>query len=37
MIIGIYGSYVRSEQRETSDTNILVEIERPIGFKFFEL
>ncbi len=37
VIIGIFGSYVRGEQREASDIDILVELERPIGFKFFEL
>ena len=29
--IGIFGSYIRGEQRETSDVDILVEFERPIG------
>ncbi len=37
VIIGIFGSYARNSQSETSDVDILVEIERPIGFKFFEL
>ena len=36
-IVGIFGSYARGEQKETSDIDILVEIERPIGFKFFSL
>lgn len=30
--IGIFGSYVRSEQREESDVDILVEFQRPVGF-----
>ncbi|MGB9833153.1 MAG: nucleotidyltransferase family protein [Caldisericum exile] len=36
-IIGIFGSYARNEQKETSDIDILIELERPIGLKFFEL
>ncbi len=36
--IGIFGSFVREEQSETSDIDILVEFEAPIGlFKFLEL
>ena len=35
--IGIFGSFVRGEQSEVSDVDILVEFERPIGLKFFEL
>ncbi|HIH72245.1 MAG: Uncharacterized protein XD43_1243 [Thermococcales archaeon 44_46] len=30
--IGIFGSYSRGEQKETSDVDILVEFHRPIGF-----
>ena len=37
VILGIFGSYARKEQKETSDIDILVDIERPIGLKFFEL
>ena len=33
--IGIFGSYVREDQRETSDVDILVEFERPIGLLSF--
>ncbi len=29
--IGIFGSVVRGEQRETSDLDLLVEFEEPIG------
>jgi len=29
--VGIFGSYLRGEQRETSDVDMLVEFERPIG------
>jgi predicted nucleotidyltransferase len=36
-VVGIFGSYARGEQKEASDVDILVEIERPIGFKFFGL
>jgi uncharacterized protein len=36
--IGIFGSYVRSEAKEGSDLDILIEFEKPIGFfKFLEL
>lgn len=37
VILGIFGSYARGEQKESSDLDILVELERPIGLKFFEL
>ena len=37
VITGIFGSYSRGEQEESSDVDILVELEKPIGFKFFEL
>lgn len=33
--IGIFGSYVRDEQREDSDIDILVEFEKPIDFFIF--
>jgi predicted nucleotidyltransferase len=36
VIIGVFGSYARGEEEEGSDIDILVEIERPIGLKFFE-
>lgn len=29
--IGIFGSYVKSEQKETSDIDILVEFEKPVS------
>lgn len=29
--IGIFGSFVRGEEKETSDLDILVELERPVG------
>ena len=37
IIIGIFGSYARNEQNKRSDVDILIEIEKPIGLKFFEL
>ncbi len=30
--IGIFGSFVRGEQKKSSDLDILVEFESPIGF-----
>ena len=36
--IGIFGSYMRGEQRKRSDIDILVEFKEPIGlFEFMEL
>jgi len=35
--IGIFGSYAKGAAEEKSDVDILVEFERPIGFKFIEL
>jgi predicted nucleotidyltransferase len=36
--IGIFGSYVRGVQKTVSDVDILIELERPIGFvKFLKL
>lgn len=36
--MGIFGSYIRGEQRESSDIDILVEFARPVGlFTFIEL
>ena len=37
IILGIFGSYARGEQNQISDIDILVDIEKPIGFKFFDL
>jgi len=37
VILGIFGSYARGEQDELSDIDILVELKKPIGLKFFEL
>jgi predicted nucleotidyltransferase len=36
--IGIFGSYLREENRKNSDIDILVELEKPMGFfKFVKL
>lgn len=35
--IGLFGSYVRNEQSEDSDIDILVEFSKPVGFEFFDL
>ncbi|MBU0569604.1 nucleotidyltransferase family protein [Patescibacteria group bacterium] len=36
--IGIFGSFVRGEQKENSDIDILVEFKKPVGFfKFLSL
>jgi predicted nucleotidyltransferase len=36
--IGVFGSYVRGEQNRSSDVDILVEFEEPIGlFEFMKL
>lgn len=35
--IGIFGSYSENSYSEESDIDILVELERPIGWKFFTL
>ena len=31
MEVGIFGSFVRGEEKDTSDLDILVELERPVG------
>jgi len=36
--IGIFGSYVRGEQKKSSDIDVLVEFEEPVGiFRFLDL
>ena len=36
--IGVFGSYVRGEQKEGSDLDVLVEFEEPVGlFEFMAL
>lgn len=36
-IIGVFGSYSRNEATSFSDIDIYVELERPIGLKFYTL
>ena len=36
--IGVFGSYVRGEQKHQSDVDVLVEFEEPVGlFEFMDL
>ncbi len=35
--IGIFGSYIRGEESEKSDVDVLVEFYAPIGWKFVDL
>ena len=35
--IGLFGSYAKGQPDEASDIDILVEFERPIGFRFLDL
>ncbi len=35
--MGIFGSYSRGEQLKSSDIDIMVEFDRPIGLKFVDL
>ena len=35
--IGIFGSVARNESTESSDIDILVNLEKPLGWKFFSL
>jgi len=35
--IGLFGSFARGEAGETSDVDLVVEFDRPIGFRFMEL
>ena len=35
--IAIFGSYARNQQTQTSDLDILVEFNRPIGLEFIDL
>ena len=35
--IGYFGSFIRNEQNEDSDIDILVEFRRPLGWDFFDL
>lgn len=35
--IGLFGSYTRGEQGSVSDVDVLVELERPIGWEIVDL
>lgn len=35
--IGLFGSFAKGHPAETSDVDILVEFERPVGFRFIDL
>lgn len=35
--IGLFGSFVKGEPSETSDVDLVMEFERPIGLQFIEL
>ena len=35
--IGLFGSYAKGQPDEASDIDLIVEFQRPIGFRFFEL
>ena len=35
--IGLFGSYAKNTPTETSDIDLVVEFDRPIGLKFIEL
>ncbi len=35
--IGYFGSFLRNEQQENSDIDILVSFRKPIGWEFFDL
>ena len=35
--IGIFGSYSRGDQKESSDVDILIDYERPMGIEFIDL
>ncbi|NBC04480.1 MAG: nucleotidyltransferase [Bacteroidetes bacterium] len=35
--IGVFGSYAKGEQSDASDVDILVDLQEPLGWAFFEL
>ena len=35
--IGVFGSFANGTQSESSDLDILIDLEEPLGWKFFEL
>lgn len=36
-LLGVYGSYVRGEQRSDSDIDLLIDLERPARLSFFDM
>ncbi len=35
--IAVFGSYARDEAEASSDVDIVIQLDRPLGFAFFEL
>lgn len=35
--IALFGSYVRGTQNKNSDIDLVIDYDRPMGFKYFEL
>lgn len=35
--IGLFGSFVSGEAKEDSDIDLIIELDKPIGWKFFSL
>jgi predicted nucleotidyltransferase len=35
--IALFGSFLKQKETKTSDVDILIEFEKPIGFKFIDL
>ncbi|MFN0118542.1 MAG: nucleotidyltransferase family protein [Elusimicrobiota bacterium] len=35
--LGLFGSYVRGDQKENSDLDILVDFDQPVGFEVVDL
>lgn len=35
--LGLFGSYVRNEQNDQSDLDVLVDFKKPIGIEFIDL
>ena len=35
--LGLFGSYVRNEQNDQSDLDILIDFRKPIGIEFIDL
>jgi predicted nucleotidyltransferase len=35
--IGLFGSYAKGQSGDASDIDLIIEFERPIGFRFIEL